>query len=99
MPIVAGGRGKKHVTRDEIDEYVAATIARIRPPFYIERRFRTNEEWDRVSAYEFRNISLSDSTEVTFEQLLDRRSVALLGEPGSGSGKHRSARLPSDCRG
>jgi hypothetical protein len=53
------------VTKEEVDEYFAATTARIRPPFYIERRFRANEEWDRVSAYEFRNISLSDSTEVT----------------------------------
>ena len=34
--------------------------------------------------YEFRNISLSDNTEATLEQLLDRRSVALLGEPGAG---------------
>src|SRR4051812_10703021 len=84
MPIVAAGRGKKYVTRDELDEYIAATIARLRLPFYVERRFRTNEEWDHVSAYEFRNISLSDNTEVTLEQLLDRRSVALLGEPGSG---------------
>lgn len=72
------------MTRDQLREYVEATIARLRPAFYVERRFRTNEEWDRVSAYEFRTVSLSESTEASLEQVLAHRSVALLGEPGSG---------------
>jgi hypothetical protein len=70
MPIGAAGHGKKYVTRAELDEYMAATIARLRRPFYVERRFRTNEEWDRVSAYEFRNIRAG----------MDRRAIFMAHE-------------------
>src|SRR4051794_34036395 len=74
------------MTRQELDQYLEAAVPAHRPPFFIERLFRTNEEWDRLAAYELRNVSLSvsDRTEVDLVGLLSHRLVAILGEPGSG---------------
>jgi len=72
------------MTRDELNLYLQSIAAAQRPAFFIERLFRTNEEWDRVSAHEFRNISFSPRTEASLDDLLKHRAVVILGEPGSG---------------
>jgi len=71
------------MTSDQLRQYIETVSSEV-PPFYVDRRFQTNEEWDRVSAYEFRNTSLSGASEGTLDQLLGLRSVVVLGEPGSG---------------
>lgn len=72
------------MTTPDLQEYIDRITAENRLPFFIERLFRTNEEWDRVSAHDFRNVSLSARTEPTLDRVLEHRSVIILGEPGSG---------------
>jgi DNA replication protein DnaC len=85
------------MTRAELNQYIDAVKESHRVPFFIERFFRTDEEWERVSAFEFRNVNFSDRTEATLNRILERKTVIILGEPGSGKSTvakatvHRSA--------
>ena len=72
------------MNQEELRQYIETTLALTHPTFYTERRFRTNEEWDRMSSSELRNESLGGEMEATLEQLLAHRSAVVLGEPGSG---------------
>ena len=46
--------------------------------------FRTNEEWERVAASDFRHISWSSGTEASLDQVISRPAAIILGEPGAG---------------
>src|SRR5688572_8505685 len=72
------------MTQDELNRYIETVRTAHRLPFFIERLFRTDEEWERVAAHDFRSVSLSARTEATLDQILGRRVTAILGEPGSG---------------
>ena len=72
------------MTRQELTQYIDGIRERCELPFFIERLFRTDEDWERVTAHEFRNVSLSSRTEITLDQVITRRATVILGEPGSG---------------
>ena len=67
-----------------IASYVVRVTDQTRPSFYIERRFQTRDEWNRVSGYVFRNFSFSGTAEANLEDVLAHRTAVILGEPGSG---------------
>jgi hypothetical protein len=72
------------MNREEFTQYIESVRATHHLQFFIERFFRTNDDWERVAAHEFRNISLSSRTEATLEQIIARGVAIILGEPGSG---------------
>ena len=72
------------MTRAELDQYLERVRTACRVPFYVERFFRTEEEWERVAGYDFRTVSFSDRAEANFDRIVSRRAAILLGEPGAG---------------
>ena len=72
------------MTHQELTQYIDGIRERCELPFFIERLFRTDEDWERVAAHEFRSVSLSLRTEVTLDQVITRRATVIVGEPGSG---------------
>ena len=55
------------MTREELTEYIDAVKLRYALPFFMERFFRTNEEWERVAASDFRHVSWSSRTEASLD--------------------------------
>ena len=47
------------MTREELTQYIDAVKLRYALPFFAERFFRTNEDWERVAATDFRHVSWS----------------------------------------
>ena len=72
------------MTHQELTQYIDGIRERCELPFFIERLFRTDEDWERVAAHEFRSVSLSLRTEATLDQVITRRATVIVGEPGSG---------------
>ena len=72
------------MTRDDLTRYLDSLTERYPLPFFIERYFRTDEEWERVAGSDFRNVRLSSRTNATLDQVIARRAAIVLGEPGSG---------------
>ena len=42
--------------------------------------FRTNEDWERVAATDFRHVSWSSRTEASLDQVISRPATIILGE-------------------
>ena len=65
-------------------QYIDAVRLRYALPFFVERFFRTNEDWERVAATDFRHVSWSSRTEASLDQVISRPATIILGEPGAG---------------
>ena len=72
------------MTREELTQYIDAVRLRYALPFFVERFFRTNEDWERVAATDFRHVSWSSRTEASLDQVISRPATIILGEPGAG---------------
>ena len=72
------------MTPEELNQYIDAVRLKYALPFFMERFFRTNEEWERVAASDFRHISWSSRTEASLDQVISRPAAIILGEPGAG---------------
>src|SRR6185436_18236134 len=71
------------MTRDDFNRYVADLQQRWPVLLFLARSFRTAEEWNRWSSFEFR-ARASGEGEPRLENVLYHRHAVVLGEAGSG---------------
>jgi hypothetical protein len=81
------------MTREQLIQYLQTAADNARLPFFIERYFRTDEEWERVAAHDFRSAHLSSHAEITLQRVCASRAAIVLGEPGSGKSTFAKAAL------
>jgi NACHT domain len=72
------------MTSNDLQTYLSQIGTQLALPLYVDRLFRTNDEWDRISGSELRRTSLSSRTESTLDDIINHRVAVILGEPGSG---------------
>ena len=71
------------MTRDDFNRYVGDIQQRWPLSFCLARSFRTAEEWNRWSSFEFR-ARASNDREAQLDNVLYHRHAVVLGEAGSG---------------
>ena len=71
------------MTRDDFNRYVADLQQRWPVVLFLARSFRTAEEWNRWSSFEFRARASGDG-DPQLENVLYHRHAVVLGEAGSG---------------
>jgi hypothetical protein len=72
------------MTREALAAYLELVVRRHQLPFYIERAFRTDEEWDKDSGFGFRYGSLAGRGDANIRRVLEHSAAVVLGDPGSG---------------
>jgi hypothetical protein len=65
-----------------LKNYLDGLAAKHHQPFYIERRFRTVDEWLKWSSHDWRGHSYGHEPQLN--AVLNNRRVLILGEPGAG---------------
>ena len=71
------------MTRDDFNRYIADLQQRWPLPFFLARSFRSAEDWNRWSSYEFRTRA-SGGSDPQLEHVLAHRQAIILGDAGSG---------------
>ena len=72
------------MTRDEFNRYVGGLRQQWPVHFWIERSFRTAEEWNRWSSFEFRGRAHPVDRDPQLDHVLRHRNAVVLGDAGSG---------------
>lgn len=72
------------MTRNDFNQYVAELLERWPQGFFLARSFRTAEDWNRWSSFEFRARANIRDRELQIENVLSHRRAVVLGEAGSG---------------
>ena len=72
------------MTRDDFNRYVGGIQQRWPVPFWLARGFRTAEEWNRWSSFEFRDRASDVDRDPQLDHVLRHRHAVVVGEAGSG---------------
>jgi hypothetical protein len=72
------------MTRNDFNHYLDELRRRCSQGFFLARSFRTAEEWNRWSSFEFRARASSGDGEPQLGNVLYHRRTVILGEAGSG---------------